>query len=123
MLALEFGMSFDRFGFDGIMPFNFVGQEIFKRAVKGMNIAIDKVFAETGLTTDDIDSLIPHQANKRLIDYLAKRCNVPESKTVINIQKYGNTSSATLPMLMQKHWSRASSSPAIPSSRQCSVVA
>ncbi|KFZ31591.1 3-oxoacyl-ACP synthase [Pseudidiomarina salinarum] len=98
VLALEFGMSFDRFNFDGIMPFNFVGQEIFKRAVKGMNIAIDKVFAETGLTTDDIDSLIPHQANKRLIDYLAKRCNVPESKTVINIQKYGNTSSATLPI-------------------------
>lgn len=98
VLALEFGLSFDRFGFDGIMPFNFVGQEIFKRAVKGMNIAIEKVFAETGLSTDDIDSLIPHQANKRLIDYLAKMCNVPEDKTFINIQKYGNTSSATLPI-------------------------
>jgi len=98
VLALEFGMSFDRFGFDGIMPFNFVGQEIFKRAVKGMNMAVEKVFAETGLTTDDIDSLIPHQANKRLIDYLAKMCHVPEEKTVINIQKYGNTSSATLPI-------------------------
>ncbi|MDN7137525.1 ketoacyl-ACP synthase III [Pseudidiomarina sp. 1APP75-27a] len=98
VLALEFGMSFDRFNFDGIMPFNFVGQEIFKRAVKGMNTAVEKVFAETGLTTDDIDSLIPHQANKRLIDYLAKMCKVPEEKTVINIQKYGNTSSATLPI-------------------------
>ncbi|RUO55990.1 ketoacyl-ACP synthase III [Pseudidiomarina homiensis] len=98
VLALEFGMSFDRFGFDGIMPFNFVGQEIFKRAVKGMNLAVEKVFAETGLTTADIDSLIPHQANKRLIDYLAKMCKVPEEKTVINIQKYGNTSSATLPI-------------------------
>jgi 3-oxoacyl-[acyl-carrier-protein] synthase-3 len=98
VLALEFGMSFDRFGFDGIMPFNFVGQEIFKRAVKGMNTAVEKVFEETGLTTDDIDSLIPHQANKRLIDYLAKMCKVPEEKTVINIQKYGNTSSATLPI-------------------------
>lgn len=98
VLALEFGMSFDRFGFDGIMSFNFVGQEIFKRAVKGMNTAVEKVFEETGLTTDDIDSLIPHQANKRLIDYLAKMCKVPEEKTVINIQKYGNTSSATLPI-------------------------
>jgi len=98
VLALEFGMSFDRFGFDGIMPFSFVGQEIFKRAVKGMNTAVEKVFEETGLTTEDIDSLIPHQANKRLIDYLAKMCKVPEEKTVINIQKYGNTSSATLPI-------------------------
>lgn len=98
VLALEFGMSFDRFGFDGIMPFNFVGQEIFKRAVKGMNLAVEKVFQETGLSTADIDSLIPHQANKRLIDYLAKMCKVPEEKTVINIQKYGNTSSATLPI-------------------------
>lgn len=98
VLSLDFGMSFDRFGFDGIMPFSFVGQEIFKRAVKGMNMAVEKVFAETGLTTDDIDSLIPHQANKRLIDYLAKMCNVPPEKTVINIQKYGNTSSATLPI-------------------------
>src|SRR5690554_7730973 len=79
------------------MPFNFIGQEIFKRAVKGMNTAVERVFEETGLTTDDIDSLIPHQANKRLIDYLAKMCKVPEEKTVINIQKYGNTSSATLP--------------------------
>ena len=98
VLALEFGLSFNRFGFDGIMPFNFVGQEIFKRAVKGMNTAVEKVFEETGLTTDDINLLIPHQANKRLIDYLAKMCKVPEDKTVINIQKYGNTSSATLPI-------------------------
>lgn len=98
VLSLGFGMSFDRFGFDGIMPFNFIGQEIFKRAVKGMNTAVERVFEETGLTTDDIDSLIPHQANKRLIDYLAKMCKVPEEKTVINIQKYGNTSSATLPI-------------------------
>lgn len=98
VLALEFGLSFDRFGFDGIMPFNFVGQEIFKRAVRGMSVAVEKVFAETGLTTADIDVLIPHQANKRLIDFLAKLCNVPSEKTFINIQKYGNTSSATLPI-------------------------
>lgn len=98
VLSLDFGLSFDRFGFDGIMQFDFIGQEIFKRAVKGMNAAVENVFAQTGLTTDDIDSLIPHQANKRLIDYLAKLCKVPSEKTVINIQKYGNTSSATLPI-------------------------
>lgn len=97
-LAVNFGMGFDRFNFDGIMEFNFAGQEIFKRAVKGMSMAVEKVFAETGLTTEDIDALIPHQANKRLIDYLAKLCKVPAEKTVINIEKYGNTSSATLPI-------------------------
>lgn len=98
VLSLDFGLSFDRFGFDGIMEFSFVGQEIFKRAVKGMSASVEKVFAETGLTTEDIDALIPHQANKRLIDFLAKLCKVPNEKTVINIQKYGNTSSATLPI-------------------------
>lgn len=98
VLSLDFGLSFDRFAFDGIMQFDFVGQEIFKRAVKGMNAAVEKVFEQTGLTTDDIDALIPHQANKRLIDFLGKLCNVPSEKTVINIQNYGNTSSATLPI-------------------------
>ncbi|RUO26215.1 3-oxoacyl-ACP synthase [Aliidiomarina minuta] len=98
VLALDFGLSFDRFNFDGLMPFNFEGQEIFKRAVKGMSAAVEHVFAETGLTMNDVDALIPHQANKRLIDFLAKMCKVPEGKTMLNIQKYGNTSSATLPI-------------------------
>jgi 3-oxoacyl-[acyl-carrier-protein] synthase-3 len=98
VLSLNFGLSFDRYNFDGVMPFNFFGQEIFKRAVKGMSAAVEGVFQETGLNVDDIDVLIPHQANKRLIDYLAKMCKVPEEKTMVNIQKYGNTSSATLPI-------------------------
>lgn len=98
VLSLDFGMSFDRYGFDGMMEFNFEGQEIFKRAVKGMSAAINDVFETTGITVDDIDVLIPHQANKRLIDFLAKMCKVPEAKTMVNIQKYGNTSSATLPI-------------------------
>ena len=98
VLSLDFGFNFDRFNFDGIMQFDFVGQEIFKRAVKGMSAAVENVFEQTGMTTEDIDALIPHQANKRLIDFLGKMCKVPSEKTVINIQKYGNTSSATLPI-------------------------
>ena len=98
VLSLDFGMSFDRYNFDGVMPFNFEGQEIFKRAVKGMSAAVEAVFQETGKSMDDVDALIPHQANKRLIDFLAKMCKVPEGKTMVNIQKYGNTSSATLPI-------------------------
>ena len=98
VLSLDFGLSFDRFNFDGLMPFNFEGQEIFKRAVKGMSAAVEDVFQQTGMTMDDVDALIPHQANKRLIDFLAKMCKVPEGKTMLNIHKYGNTSSATLPI-------------------------
>lgn len=98
VLSLDFGLGFDRYDFDGVMPFNFEGQEIFKRAVKGMSAAIEDVFKQTGKTVDDIDALIPHQANKRLIDFLGKMCKVPEGKTMVNIQKYGNTSSATLPI-------------------------
>lgn len=98
VLSLDFGLGFDRYNFDGIMRFDFEGQEIFKRAVKGMSAAVEDVFAQTGLTMDDVDTLIPHQANKRLIDFLAKMCKVPEGKTMLNIQKYGNTSSATLPI-------------------------
>jgi len=98
VLALDFGMSFDRYNFDGIMEFNFIGQEIFKRAVKGMSAAVEGVFQETGLSINDVDALIPHQANKRLIDFLAKMCKVPDGKTMVNIEKYGNTSSATLPI-------------------------
>lgn len=98
ILKLDFGMSFDRYNFDGQMEFSFEGQEIFKRAVKGMSAAVQSVFEETGYSVETIDALIPHQANKRLIDFLAKMCHVPEEKTMINIQKYGNTSSATLPI-------------------------
>ncbi|RTE86006.1 MULTISPECIES: ketoacyl-ACP synthase III [Gammaproteobacteria] len=98
VLSLDFGMSFDRYDFDGVMEFNFEGQEIFKRAVKGMSAAVEAVFQETGKSIDDVDALIPHQANKRLIDFLAKMCKVPDGKTMVNIQKYGNTSSATLPI-------------------------
>lgn len=98
VLSLDFGLSFDRYNFDGVMEFNFEGQEIFKRAVKGMSAAVEDVFKQTGLSMNDVDALIPHQANKRLIDFLAKMCKVPEGKTMLNIQKYGNTSSATLPI-------------------------
>jgi 3-oxoacyl-[acyl-carrier-protein] synthase-3 len=57
-----------------------------------------KVLDEAKVTLDDIDLLIPHQANVRIIDAVAKRLAIPEEKVVINLDRYGNTSSASIPI-------------------------
>jgi 3-oxoacyl-[acyl-carrier-protein] synthase-3 len=74
------------------------GNEIFKLAVKGMADASVAVLAKAKLTADDVTLLIPHQANIRIIDAVAKRLSIPEEKVYVNIMKYGNTSSATIPI-------------------------
>jgi 3-oxoacyl-[acyl-carrier-protein] synthase-3 len=77
---------------------NFDGREIFRRAVKGMAIEVRKVLGDLGLNNEDIDLIIPHQANRRIIESLAKHLSVPMSQVAMNIQKYGNTSAATIPV-------------------------
>src|SRR2546427_473556 len=74
------------------------GGEVFKLAVKSMADAAEEAIAEAGLTLDDIDILIPHQANVRIIDGVAKRLRFPPEKVFINIQRYGNTSAASIPI-------------------------
>ncbi len=86
-------------GHFGEFAVQFDGQEIFKRAVKGMYVASKKALAQANLGLEDVDVLIPHQANRRIIDTLASRfggaCDV-----VINIERYGNTSAATIPIAL-----------------------
>jgi len=84
----------------GDTKWNFNGQEIFKRAVVGMSKACDKVLEKEGLVKEDIDLIVPHQANLRIIDALAKRMGASEEKVYINIQRYGNMSAATAPMAL-----------------------
>jgi 3-oxoacyl-[acyl-carrier-protein] synthase-3 len=79
---------------------NFDGREIFRRAVKGMAIEVRKVLGDLGLKNEDIDLIIPHQANRRIVESLAKHLSVPMSQVALNIQKYGNTSAATIPVAM-----------------------
>lgn len=79
---------------------NFEGQEIFKKAVVGMSEACVDVLGKAGLTKDEIDLVIPHQANMRIIDALAKRMNASKEKVYVNIQRYGNISAATAPMAL-----------------------
>lgn len=76
------------------------GPEVFKAAVTAMGDAAAHIMETTGLTADDVDLLIPHQANKRIIDATARRMKLPPEKVFINLQEYGNTSSASIPVAL-----------------------
>ncbi|EFP96140.1 ketoacyl-ACP synthase III [Vibrio caribbeanicus] len=97
----KFGSSMDRFAADnGYWHFNFIGKEIFKRAVKGMGAAASCVLERSGLSKDDIDVVVPHQANIRIIQALCDLSSIPREKAFVNIHKYGNTSAATVPIAL-----------------------
>lgn len=76
------------------------GKSVFKYAVSGMADVSDKIMQRNHLTNEDVNWLIAHQANKRIIDATASRMGLEDSKVLVNIQKYGNTTSATLPLLL-----------------------
>ncbi len=79
----------------GDIEWKFEGQDIFKRAVKGMAEASENVLTKVGLSAEEIDLVVPHQANLRIIDAVANRAGVPAEKVFINIHRYGNMSAAT----------------------------
>jgi len=78
------------------------GQTVFKFAVKGMADVSSEILKKNNISGNDIKVFIPHQANKRIIEAAAKRCNIPEDRVLINIQKYGNTTAATIPIGMEE---------------------
>lgn len=78
------------------------GKEVYKFAVNIMGDATLKVLETTGLTPEDIDLYVPHQANYRIIEASAKRFNFPMEKVLINIHKYGNVSTATIPLAIDE---------------------
>jgi len=78
------------------------GREVFKYAVREMCDASEKAVAEAGLRPEDIDLIIPHQANIRIIESLAKKLNAPAEKVVVNIDRTGNTSAASIPIAMDE---------------------
>jgi 3-oxoacyl-[acyl-carrier-protein] synthase-3 len=84
----------------GDTTWNFDGQEIFKRAVVAMAHASQDVLAKTGHTVDEIDLVIPHQANLRIIEAVAKRVGTPMERVYVTVQRYGNMSSATIPVAL-----------------------
>ena len=78
------------------------GREIFKSAVRSMAEGCDIALRKAGLTADDIDLLVPHQANIRIIEATAKYAGIPMEKVVVNVDRYGNMSSASLPVALDE---------------------
>jgi 3-oxoacyl-[acyl-carrier-protein] synthase-3 len=76
------------------------GREVFKFATRIMVYSAEQILAECGKTVDDIDVYIPHQANKRIIDYAADKLGIPQEKTVVNVDRFGNTSSGSIPLAL-----------------------
>lgn len=76
------------------------GQAVFKFAVKGMADVSAQIMERNNLTADDVTWLVPHQANKRIIDATRERMGLPEEKVMLNIQRYGNTTNGTLPLCL-----------------------
>ena len=76
------------------------GKTVFKFAVSNMADVAEKMLLRNSLSNDDVNWLVPHQANKRIIEATAKRVDLDSSKVMMNIHKYGNTTSATLPLLL-----------------------
>jgi len=84
----------------GDTEWDFDGPEIFKRAVNGMVQASQAVMKKCGVTADDIDLVVPHQANLRIIEAVVTRSGVPMDKVMLTVERYGNMSAATVPVAL-----------------------
>lgn len=80
------------------------GKSVYKVAVKGMADVSAEIMEKNGLKSDDIAYLVPHQANLRIIDATAKRMGIEPEKVTINIEKYGNTTAATIPLCLTEYY-------------------
>ena len=79
-----------------------VGREVFKNAVRAMASAIQQVLVQEGITADRVGLIIPHQANIRILQNLADHLSIPMEKIYVNVDKYGNTSAATIPIAIDE---------------------
>jgi 3-oxoacyl-[acyl-carrier-protein] synthase-3 len=76
------------------------GREVFKFATRVLVSSAEAVLAECGRTIDDVDVYVPHQANVRIIEYATEKLGIPEDKVVIDVDRYGNTSSGSIPLAL-----------------------
>ena len=76
------------------------GREVFKFATRVMVSSAEAILQECGRTVDEVDVYVPHQANKRIIDHASRKLGIPEEKVVVNVDKYGNTSSGSIPLAL-----------------------
>jgi 3-oxoacyl-[acyl-carrier-protein] synthase III len=87
---------------DKLMYINMQGNEVFKLAVRAMDEVAHEALAANGITTADIDLFIPHQANRRIIDAIGKRMGLSDDQVFVNLERYGNTSSASIPLALDE---------------------
>ena len=76
------------------------GREVFKFATRVLVSSAEHVLERCGLTIEDVDVYVPHQANVRIIDYATKKLGIPEDRVVVNVDRYGNTSSGSIPLAL-----------------------
>ncbi|HUQ12341.1 MAG TPA: ketoacyl-ACP synthase III [Steroidobacteraceae bacterium] len=84
----------------GRTEWQFEGQDIFKKAVTGMALASDEALTKIGKAAADVDLVVPHQANLRIIEAVAKKAGIPMDKVFVNVHRYGNMSAATVPVAL-----------------------
>jgi 3-oxoacyl-[acyl-carrier-protein] synthase-3 len=87
---------------DGSHLVKMAGREVFKAAVRSMAEAADRALDGARITGSDVDLMIPHQANMRIIEATAKHANIPMEKVFVNVDRYGNTSSASIPIALDE---------------------
>src|SRR4030065_270721 len=78
------------------------GNEVFKHAVRTMVSSAKKIMTHQGITSDEIDWFIPHQANIRIMEVVAERLGIPSEKVIVTVHKYGNTSAASIPVALDE---------------------
>lgn len=78
------------------------GREVFRHAVQKISGVIEETLVMTGFSADDIDLFVPHQANQRILDGIAKKLNVPHSKIISTLATHGNTSAASIPLALNQ---------------------
>jgi 3-oxoacyl-[acyl-carrier-protein] synthase-3 len=76
------------------------GREVFKFATRVMVTSAEALLTEVGRTVEDVDVYVPHQANTRIIDYATRKLGIPEDRVVVNVDRYGNTSSGSIPLAL-----------------------
>src|SRR6185369_2259235 len=87
---------------DKLIYLTMAGNEVFKLAVRAMGEVAQEALAANGLTTDDISLFIPHQANQRIIDSIGKRLGLEPERVFVNLERYGNTSAASIPIALDE---------------------
>jgi 3-oxoacyl-[acyl-carrier-protein] synthase-3 len=101
LMVPNFGTSMDRIGHDMLdLTVQFDGREIFRRAVKGMTQSALSVLSHAGYGIDDVRIMIPHQANRRIIDAAGSKLGIDPARVYVNVDRFGNTSAASIPIAL-----------------------